>query len=95
MFKLLKQSYVQIHNKNVPIYGIAKSKNLSDFVTTEGDVKKGKTRIPLKLARVYDEDLLSEEPTSNSGKTTSNTGMEFDDAEMADQNDIADDLQHK
>lgn len=57
LFKLIKQLYIQIHSKNVPIYGISKSKNLSDFVTTDGDVKKGKTRIPLKLARIYDEDL--------------------------------------
>jgi hypothetical protein len=52
---------VQIHNKNVPIYNINKSKNLSDFVTSESDVKRGRTRIPLKLARVYDEDILSED----------------------------------
>jgi len=49
--------YIAVYSKNVPIYGINKSKNLSDFVTTDGDVKKGKTRIPLKLARIYEEDL--------------------------------------
>ena len=61
MFKLVKQLYVNIHKQNVPIYGISKSKNLSDFVTTEGDVRRGKTRVPLKLARIYDEDIISEE----------------------------------
>ena len=29
------------------------------------DVKKGKTRIPLKLARVYDEDILTENEVKN------------------------------
>jgi len=55
---------------------------LSDFVTTEGDVKKGKTRIPLKLARVYDEDILNDDDSVNKSKRSSNAGMEFDDAEM-------------
>jgi hypothetical protein len=58
-------------------------------VTTEADVKRGKTRIPLKLARIYDEDLICEEAgADNKSKRTSNAGMEFDDAEMADHNDI-------
>lgn len=58
---MIKKNYIAIKQMNIPIYGINKSKNLSDFVTNEGDVKKGKTRIPLKLARVYDEDILSED----------------------------------
>jgi hypothetical protein len=66
----------------MPIYNINKSKNLSDFVTSEGDVKKGKTRIPLKLARVYDEDILSDEAS-----VKSNAAMAFDDTEMTDIND--------
>lgn len=46
---------------NLRLYGISKSKNLSDFVTTESDVKKGNNRLPLNLARIYDEDLMSDE----------------------------------
>jgi hypothetical protein len=34
---------------------------LSDFVTTEKDVQKGNTRIPLQLARLYEEDIMSDE----------------------------------
>lgn len=60
-FDLVKRNFINLTQNNVPIYGISKSKNLSDFVTNESDVKKGKTRIPLKLARIYDEDILSED----------------------------------
>jgi len=30
-------------------------------VTTEKDAKKGKTRMPLQISRIYEEDVLSEE----------------------------------
>ena len=52
-----------MHN-NLSVFGISKSKNLSDFVTTEADVKKGKNRLPLKLARIYEEDLMSDDEVS-------------------------------
>ena len=69
---------------------------MSDFVTTEGDVKRGKTRIPLKLARIYDEDLISEElaalDINASSKRTSNAGMDFEDTEMAGENDIGEQI---
>ena len=66
LFDLIKRNFINLTKNNVPIYGISKSKNLSDFVTNESDVKKGKTRIPLKLARIYDEDLLSEDQMGRS-----------------------------
>ena len=43
------------------IFGISKSKTLSEFVTTEQDVKKGNNRLPLNLARLYEEDLMTDE----------------------------------
>ena len=49
-----------IKRNNLKIFGISKSKNLSDFVTTEKDVLKGNTRIPLALARLYHEDIMSD-----------------------------------
>jgi len=58
---VVKQNYIDIKHNNLAVFGISKSKNLGDFVTTEADVKKGKNRLPLKLARVYEEDLLSED----------------------------------
>ena len=50
-----------LKRNNLKIFGIGKSRNLSDFVTTEKDVQKGNTRIPLALARLYDEDIMSDE----------------------------------
>ena len=46
---------------NLRIFGISKSKTLSEFVTTEQDVKKGNNRLPLNLARLYEEDLMTDE----------------------------------
>ena len=46
---------------NLKIFGISKQKNLADFVTTQKDVEKGNTRIPLNLARLREEDLMSDE----------------------------------
>ena len=43
------------------IFGIGKSKTLSDFVTTEKDVQKGNNRLPLNLARLYEEDIMTDE----------------------------------
>jgi hypothetical protein len=42
--------------ENLPIYGIAKSKVLSDFCTSQKDVARGISRIPMILARIYEED---------------------------------------
>lgn len=39
------------------MYGIAKAKQLSDFATTEKDVSRGISRIPILLARIYEEDV--------------------------------------
>jgi hypothetical protein len=36
-------------------------KSLIDFVTTEKDLQKGNNRLPLNLARLYEEDLMSED----------------------------------
>ena len=61
LFNVIKLNYIAIKSNNISVFGISKSKTLSDFVTTESDVKKGTNRLPLKLARIYDEDLMSEE----------------------------------
>jgi hypothetical protein len=61
MFSILKKRYAETCNKNLKIFGISKVKTLIDFVTTEQDVKKGNNRLPLNLARIYEEDLIKEE----------------------------------
>lgn len=44
---------------NLPIYGI-KYKELREFATTEKDLEKGISRIPLQLSRIYEEDVLED-----------------------------------
>jgi hypothetical protein len=44
---------------NLPIYGI-RNKDLREFNTTEKDLEKGFSRIPLPLARIFEEDVMAE-----------------------------------
>jgi len=57
----VKLSFMTINKNNLSIFGISKVKTLTDFVTTEQDVKKGNNRLPLNLARMYEEDLMTKE----------------------------------
>ena len=50
--------YLSLVKDNLPVYGIAKAKNLRDFCTTEKDVTRGISRVPLMLARLLQEDIL-------------------------------------
>ena len=59
--EVIKLSYISLKKKNLRIFGISKQKSLQDFVASEKDVKNGNTRVPLALARIFDEDLLPEE----------------------------------
>lgn len=61
VFGLIKSQYVKICQKNLKIYGIKGSKTLIDFVTTDSEAKKGSNRLPLNLARLYEEDILKED----------------------------------
>ena len=45
---------------NLPIFGIAKASKLNDYATTENDVSRGVSRMPLVLARIYEEDIKFE-----------------------------------
>jgi hypothetical protein len=44
------------NKENLPIFGIAKSKTLNDFCTSQSDVSRGISRMPFALARIYEED---------------------------------------
>ena len=57
IFEVLKVSYMSICKDNLPIFGIAKAKQLADYATSEKDVARGITRMPLVLARIYEEDI--------------------------------------
>lgn len=60
------------------MFGISKSKTLSDFVTTEKDAQKGNNRLPLNLARIYEEDIMTEEEveSANAGLNLPESGGE-------------------
>ena len=51
--------------ENLPIYGIAKNKQLTDFCTSERDSAHGISRMPLELARIYEEDVKIEPKKRN------------------------------
>jgi hypothetical protein len=61
IFNTLKMAYLKHRKENLPIYGIAKAKSLSDFCTTEKDLSRGISRIPILLARIYEEDVKLEQ----------------------------------
>ena len=50
-------AYMSKVKDNLPIFGIAKAKQLADFATSEKDLARGITRMPLVLARIYEEDI--------------------------------------
>ena len=53
----MKMAYMSLVKDNLPIFGIAKAKQLADFTTSERDLARGITRMPLVLARIYEEDI--------------------------------------
>lgn len=54
-------AYISLKKNNLKVYGIGRFKSLSEFCTSERDVKKGQNRRPLALARLHEEDLMSDE----------------------------------
>lgn len=59
VFNVIKMGFASKMKANLPIYGI-KNKDLREFTTTEKDLEKGVSRIPLQLARIYEEDIVEE-----------------------------------
>jgi hypothetical protein len=57
IFLVLKQAYSSKCKTNLPIYGI-RNKDLKEYQTREKDVIKGISRMPMKIARLYEEDIL-------------------------------------
>ena len=54
---------MSIVKDNLPIFGIAKASKLIDYATTESDVGRGISRMPLVLARIYEEDIKFDKAT--------------------------------
>jgi hypothetical protein len=63
----LKMAYMSLAKENLPIYGIPKVKGLGDFCTSQSDVARGISRVPLTLARIYEEDIKIEKPKNSFG----------------------------
>lgn len=97
----VKLNYISVKHNNLSVFGISKSKTLSDFVTTEADVKKGKNRLPLKLARVYEEDLMSDEEVAKKlselslDDKSSDDALRSSDSSLFNQDTIMANLKHK
>ena len=64
---------------NLPIYGI-KNKDLKEFQTTERDVKKGISRIPMQIARLVEEDIMTETTTTADSIQLMVEPLELDDS---------------
>ena len=91
-------AYISEKRNNLKVFGIAKSKTLQDFVTTEKDVQKGHNRLPLNLARLYEEDIMSDEEIRNKkdgDATMSNEQTGPMSESIFNQDDISSNIQHK
>ena len=75
MIDTLKLAFITLKRNNLNIFGISKSKSLADFVSTEKDVQNGRTRIPLALSRIKDEDLMSDEEVRKAKVEMKQNGM--------------------
>ncbi len=56
----IKIAFISKKKRNLPIYGV-KCKDLREFTTTEKDLERGISRIPLQLSRLNEEDLLDDQ----------------------------------
>jgi len=52
---IIKTIYLSLSGKNLPIYGVH-NRYLKDFVTTKGDIKRKKFKIPEEQYRLREED---------------------------------------
>ncbi len=75
--------YLSQQKDNLPIFGIAKSKQLADFCTSQKDVSRGISRMPLVLARIYEEDTNFQKDKTSNYKISPNSHQrsEMSDAE--------------
>jgi hypothetical protein len=55
---ILKHRFAEKMQENLPVFGIEKS-SLSNFTTTEKDMKRGTSRFPPAQYRLKSEDILA------------------------------------
>ena len=66
-------AYLSLVQENLPIFGISKNRALTDYTTTEKDVSRGISRMPLVLSRIYEEDIKFETKVPNAPKKSYQT----------------------
>ena len=103
-FQAVKLAYITLRRTNLKIFGIGKSRTLADFVTTAKDVQKGNTRMPLSLARLYEEDIMSDEDVKKAKDEMQSQGMIVDtppsrssdnDPSLFERADLKGDIEHR
>lgn len=62
IINILKCHFAERNGINLPIFGVDKS-NLSQFTTTEKDMKRGQSKFPPSQFRLREEDVLRESET--------------------------------
>lgn len=67
IIKTLQMLYLATKSENCPIYCIT-AKDLKDFTTTENDMKKGRSKIPVSEMRSFNEDLVKDLPSPGLSK---------------------------
>ena len=99
----LKLAFITLKRNNLKIFGIKKSKTLIDFVSQEKDIQNGRTRMPLALSRLYEEDLMSDEEVEKAKVEMRMNGMSIEspsskitvDVNNYNQEDILVNIEHK
>lgn len=62
IINILKCHFAERNGINLPIFGVDQS-NLSQFTTTEKDMKRGQSKFPPSQFRLREEDVLRESET--------------------------------
>jgi hypothetical protein len=74
----LKHRFADKVNENLPVFGIEKN-NLTDFTTTEKDMKRGVSRFPPLQLRLMADDILKK---SDSSAVSSKGGIILGEADV-------------
>lgn len=80
VLNVIKQAFLELMNKNLPIYGVT-SKDLKPYTTTESDMKKQTSRMTPPENRLLSEDLMKPEQSKQADTKVTMTTQDTDDYE--------------
>ena len=63
IIEILKHRYAEKMNQNLPIYGVEKDRT-NEFMTIEKDMKRGISRMPPSMLRLFTEDVIASDSSS-------------------------------